>query len=181
MKTSRSRAAIDLIILCDRSVTLFLNRTLRWPSVCTFFTAVSCLGNGRFWYALLGILPVLHGHYGFRASLHMSLTALVTLVVYKAVKGVTQRPRPGAVHAAILQGTIALDEYSFPSGHTMHATAFSVIAIHWFPALEPLLLTFTVLVALSRIVLGLHYPTDVFLGALFGFLISGISLSLCSH
>ena len=122
------------------------------------------------------ILPLLHGHYGIKAALHMGLTALITLLVYKSVKGVTQRPRPGAVYEAIMQGTVALDEYSFPSGHTMHAVAFSVIAVSWFPALLPLLPGFTVLIAISRVVLGLHYPTDVVLGALFGMLISQLSL-----
>jgi undecaprenyl-diphosphatase len=51
-----------------------------------------------------------------------------------------------------------------------------VIAVSWFPALLPLLLGFTVLIAISRVVLGLHYPTDVVLGALFGMLISQLSL-----
>jgi len=176
MKTSRRQAAINQMVYWDRQITFLMNRTLKWRTVSPFFRVISNLGNGKFWYALMVILSLLHGHYGIKAALHMGLTALITLLVYKSVKGVTQRPRPGAVYEAIMQGTVALDEYSFPSGHTMHAVAFSVIAVSWFPALLPLLLGFTVLIAISRVVLGLHYPTDVVLGALFGMLISQLSL-----
>jgi undecaprenyl-diphosphatase len=57
------------------------------------------------------------------------------------------------------------DEFSFPSGHTLHAVAFAGIAVWYFPALALLLLPFVVLTALSRIALGLHYPSDVVAGA----------------
>jgi undecaprenyl-diphosphatase len=62
----------------------------------------------------------------------------------------------------------ALDRFSFPSGHTMHAVAFSLIAATTFPELAWPLWSFTVLVALSRPMLGLHYPSDVLAGALLG-------------
>ena len=54
-----------------------------------------------------------------------------------------------------------LDEFSFPSGHTLHAIAFTIVITASFPLLAPLLWTFTALVALSRVILGLHYPSDV--------------------
>jgi len=178
MKISRRQAAINQMVNWDREITFLMNKTLRWRTVSPFFRIISNLGNGKFWYALMLVLPLIHGQYGIKAALHMGLTALVTLLVYKSVKGVTQRPRPRAVYDAIMQGTAALDEYSFPSGHTMHAVSFSVIAVAWFPALLPLLVGFTLLVAISRVVLGLHYPTDVVLGALFGMLISQLSLMI---
>ena len=159
MKTSRRQAAINQMVYWDRQITFLMNRTLRWRTVSPFFRVISNLGNGKFWYALMVILPLLHGHYGIKAALQL-----------------LKRAGTDLTNEAIMQGTVALDEYSFPSGHTMHAVAFSVIAVSWFPALLPLLPGFTVLIAISRVVLGLHYPTDVVLGALFGMLISQLSL-----
>jgi membrane-associated phospholipid phosphatase len=54
-----------------------------------------------------------------------------------------------------------LDEFSFPSGHTLHAVSFTIVALAYYPWLAPLLVPFTAGVALSRVVLGLHYPSDV--------------------
>ena len=71
-----------------------------------------------------------------------------------------------------------LDKYSFPSGHTLHAVAFSTLLIAGLPQLAGFLITFTLLVALSRMVLGLHYPSDVLIGALLGWLLARLSLAL---
>lgn len=72
----------------------------------------------------------------------------------------------------------ALDEFSFPSGHTLQAVSFSVVALAWYPALAPLLLPFTALVATSRVVLGLHYPSDVLAAIAIGGGLGGCSLWL---
>jgi undecaprenyl-diphosphatase len=71
-----------------------------------------------------------------------------------------------------------LDEYSFPSGHTLHAVAFTLIAVYYYPALAALLLPFTLLVAASRVVLGLHYPSDVLASIVIGSAIASLSLVL---
>jgi len=77
-------------------------------------------------------------------------------------------------------GATPLDRYSFPSGHTLHAVAFTVVATAHVPALAPILWPFAALVAASRVVLGLHYPTDVLAGALIGAALAGTSLSIAS-
>jgi undecaprenyl-diphosphatase len=78
------------------------------------------------------------------------------------------RQRPSMTWAQIHRGTPPLDLYSFPSGHTLHAVSFTIIAVAYYPGMMTVLLPLTILIALSRVVLGLHYPTDVFAGALIG-------------
>jgi len=72
-----------------------------------------------------------------------------------------------------------LDEFSFPSGHTLHAVTFTIIALAYAPLLAPLLLPFALLVAASRVVLGLHYPSDVLAATLIGCGLGAVSLPAC--
>jgi undecaprenyl-diphosphatase len=81
------------------------------------------------------------------------------------------------VHQHIAAGTQPLDQFSFPSGHTLHAVAFTLVACSYYPTLAVLLVPFTLLVAASRLVLGLHYPSDVLAGAVLGALIVLASFS----
>ena len=124
--------------------------------------------DGAAWYALMLLLPALYGERGLTSSLNMGTVAALNLTLYKLIKNLTDRPRPCVVDSNILLGTAPLDQYSFPSGHTMHAVAFSMIASAHHPELAWLLVPFTSLIGLSRVVLGLHYPSDVAAGALIG-------------
>lgn len=154
------------------------NRIARRLPLRRLFRVVSRLGDGVFWYALVLALAVAGGAAGRTAALQMLLTAGVGVLVYKALKHRLVRERPFITHRDIDCGCPPLDRYSFPSGHTLQAVLFTTLALAWFPALAPLLLVFTVLVALSRPVLGLHYPSDVACGALLGWSLARLSLAL---
>jgi undecaprenyl-diphosphatase len=99
-------------------------------------------------------------------------------VSYKWIKGRTLRPRPYKANPGIQPFAAPLDHYSFPSGHTLHAVAFTLVAAAYYPFLAWVAVPFTVLVAASRIMLGLHYPSDVAAGAVIGGVIAGVSLAL---
>ncbi|PKL96244.1 MAG: PAP2 family protein [Gammaproteobacteria bacterium HGW-Gammaproteobacteria-8] len=153
-----------------------VNRSMRAPAYVRLFAAVSRLGDGVLWYVLMGILALGMGEAGRIAAAQMALAGLVGVTLYKLLKRRLVRERPFVVSPDILAGTAPLDRYSFPSGHTLHAVMFTLIAIAWFPLLGAILIPFTVLVALSRIVLGLHYPTDVLVGGLIGWGLAELAL-----
>jgi undecaprenyl-diphosphatase len=71
-----------------------------------------------------------------------------------------------------------LDRYSFPSGHTLHAVSFTMVLCGYFPVMIWVLLPFTLLVALSRMILGLHYPSDVLAGAFIGAMLALVSFKV---
>lgn len=145
-----------------------LNRACSNRAIKHFFAVISWLSNGWIWYALMLLFPLIFGVEGVRASLDMAIAGVFAHVIYKLIKENTRRPRPYVQNQSIRLGASPIDQYSFPSGHTLHAVAFTSIAITHFPGLAILLVPLTVLIAISRIVLGLHYPTDVALGALIG-------------
>lgn len=152
------------------------NRIARIQIVRRYFTVVSRLGDGVAWYAMLGVLPAVFGIDAWREVTHMSVTALIAVFIYKLLKEGLVRERPCLSQAGVSALTAPLDRYSFPSGHTMHAVSFVTMLGVYFPDVAILMLPFAVSVALSRVILGLHYPSDVAAGALLGWVIARISL-----
>jgi undecaprenyl-diphosphatase len=146
----------------------YLNRSTRWSAIRALFSLVSWLGNGWFWYALVLLLPAIYAAHGARAALHMVLTGAVGLLAYRFIKSRAVRERPYITHSAIECASAPLDRYSFPSGHTLHAVSFTLLCSSYFPDWAAPLVGLTLLIALSRVILGLHYPTDVAAGAALG-------------
>jgi len=161
----------------DAELCAFCNRRSRNFTVRNLFRIASRLGDGVFWYTLMIVLLLEDGAVALPAVLHMIAVGLVGTASYKFIKGKTLRPRPFNVYPAIKCVGKTLDQFSFPSGHTMHAVGFSIVAVAYYPVLFWLVWPFALLVALSRPILGLHYPSDVLAGAALGAMIAGISLT----
>jgi undecaprenyl-diphosphatase len=149
--------------LCRR-----LNRGVEHTGIRVFFKTASRLGDGMIWYALMLALPLLYGARGLTIALVMLATGAVGLGVYKFLKRTFVRERPFIRYTGISLAGAPLDRYSFPSGHTLHAVAFTWQACAAFPELSVVLVPLALSIAASRVVLGLHYPTDVIVGALLG-------------
>ena len=156
------------------------SRSLRRDGARRLFAIVSRLGDGVFWYSLIAVMPLADGWDGMRAALHMVLTGALVLAVYKTLKRTTQRERPCQSLTEVTAIVPPLDHYSFPSGHTLQAVSFTLVALHYYPGLAWVLIPFTLLVASSRLVLGLHYPSDILAAAGIGFGLSYTGILLVS-
>lgn len=143
-----------------------------------YFAVVSRLGDGIAWYVTLALLPLFYGTSAAAASLQMALTGGVGVLIYKALKRGLVRERPFHSQPGVRAFVRPLDRYSFPSGHTLHAVCFTTLLGHFDPALLWLAAPFAASVAASRVVLGLHYPSDVLAGGMIGWSLASLSLGL---
>ena len=168
----------DRIEKLELPICLFFNKATNYSLINSIFQLVSRLGDGVFWYCLIALLVVILGESALIPALHILITACVGVLIYKALKERLVRERPYISHARIFCNTRALDRYSFPSGHTLHAVNFSLMLFFYFPELSWLVFSFAILVALSRFILGLHYISDVVVGGLIGATLAAFSLQL---
>lgn len=159
--------------LCRR-----LNRGASFAIPRRLFQIASRLGDGVIWYVLLALLPVLYGAVAIKPAIVMALTGALGVALYKFLKRIFVRERPFITHTTIDLAMAPLDRYSFPSGHTLHAVSFAWQATVHFPELGWVLVPLAALIASSRVVLGLHYPTDVLAGAAIGASIASLGCTL---
>lgn len=154
----------------DKKYCLKLNKFSTNKIILKFFNFISWLSNGKIWYLII-LTTALSSKVGIKISFELISFGLMGTIIYKLLKYKINRPRPYKINQSIHLGGKILDQFSFPSGHTLHSVIFSLIIIYYFPIFTEILIIFTLLVALSRVILGMHFPSDVFVGAFLGYLI----------
>jgi len=125
-------------------------------------------GDGWLWYSL-GLAILIFGDHDRVAAVFAGTAATsIGLIIYTITKRTTRRFRPCLVEPNRWAAILPPDQYSFPSGHTIAAFAITLSVGQFYdPLFFPLLLT-AVLIATSRIMLGMHYLSDVIVGMVLG-------------
>jgi undecaprenyl-diphosphatase len=166
---------IETIHSCDVSVFLWVSRRKSQHILVPCARWISKSGDGYLYVLLAGWIAL-----GADPSLSillgsLALGFLVERPVYFMLKNLCRRERPQAA-LKIPSFIIPSDRFSFPSGHTSGAFLVATQLSYFFPVLVPLFLAWAVLVGVSRVILGVHFPTDTFIGALMGSVIALASL-----
>lgn len=168
----------------DRAILLFIHRYI--PGTLTrFFEALTLTGSSWVMFPLTAVTTIvlLWTRRRFEALLVAASVISGSMVIY-VVKAAVGRIRPALWDTAWYWG------YSFPSGHTLIVAAFATAAALCVgrirPALHKLALSLAILwislVAISRLVLGVHWPSDVLVAACIGAflpLMMNVVLELC--
>lgn len=154
----------------DEAVLWFLREHVSGPFV-GFFEAITLTGSSKILapLALAGSIALLVARKKFEALLLAGSTILGALLIW-LIKALVQRERPQLWETATYWGS------SFPSGHTLAVAAFATAAAvcvarirpRWHKAAMLAGLAWVILVGLSRLVLGVHWPTDVLAAACIG-------------
>jgi len=147
----KMRSYLNSMHRLDSNLCIAVNQTSQVRLIRDLFRLMSRLGDGLFWYSLMLLILLFEGSEGLLPVLHMALAGLSGTLLYKWLKGKTLRPRPFEVHQDIFMTGKPLDKFSFPSGHTLHAVVFGLVAINYYPALSFIIMPFVSMVALSRV------------------------------
>jgi undecaprenyl-diphosphatase len=169
--------------MVTRTVEWLKDQDLRWVVACNrappewvvaVLRVASCAGDGPLWVVCAAVLAVVVGP---EAGLRLVGALVACGVLYRLAKQVTARPRPHAASPDVRLLAAPLDRYSFPSGHTLHAVATAVVVTAHAPGAGWVVWPLAALIGSSRLVLGLHYPSDVLAGAVLGAAIGGCALA----
>ena len=133
------------------------------------------LGDGWLWLAGSLAALALGSPATRQLVIWLAVAVLCTVNVGSVIKYLSRRPRPVDVGGFYSR---RLDSYSFPSGHAIRVACIATALSITYPAWSPLFILYAGLVALCRVVLGIHYPGDVLVGLLLGTLGSALLFGL---
>ena len=138
----------------------------RWVRI--WMTSSTRAGDGWLWASLAIPILWLGGHRRYEAMMVLASAALTGILVFLLLKRMCSRERPCAIAPISWKELVPPDRFSFPSGHSITAFAMAVPLSLFYPAFMLGLMFCAVSVATSRVVLGLHFLSDVVAGSLMG-------------
>ena len=167
MNFSKQRL-LNRLIDWDSYVLHLVNTNQKQIRVRKIFYLISRSGDAYI-YCLIPLIYLIYFPEIGRPMLIILLIAFsIDLPIYFIVKNTTCRVRPFENLEKISQLIQPPDKFSFPSGHTAAAFLFATIISSFVPAMAYIVFPWAILLGISRVFLGIHYPTDIIAGVLLG-------------
>lgn len=141
-------------------------RAPRWFRL--FMILATRMGDGWLWYATGAAVLIWGGHSRYAAIGSAGLAVLSGICLFLLLKRVSHRKRPCDLEPHCWASILPPDQFSFPSGHTITAFAIATTLGFFYPDFLAALLVIAVSIAASRIILGMHFLSDVLAGSLIG-------------
>jgi undecaprenyl-diphosphatase len=165
---TRTVAMLNYITRRDHGL---MRKVNRWPAPRWIRLWALCAtrgGDGWLWYGLGAMILLFGGPMRFLAVGAAAVAAGLGIAFFLKLKKATGRKRPCAFEPHCWATLLPPDQFSFPSGHTITAFAVSVSLSRFYPDLAMGLLFCAISIAASRILLGMHFLSDVIAGAAIG-------------
>lgn len=166
----------------DAQILLFIQQYIRKDIFDGFWKTITFLGDGGWFWIALGVIlliPKKTRKAGFTALIAMAIGAVFTNL---GLKQLVARTRPYDAVEGLVPLVAKLKDFSFPSGHTCASFACAAVYLRLYPGIQgkgAVILAF--LIALSRLYVGVHYPTDVIAGAIIGWISGLLALMLVEY
>src|SRR6202789_1917408 len=149
-------------------------RAPRWFRI--LMIMMTRLGDGWLWYSI-GLILLVFG--GSQKVLAIG-AATAGIFLFRTLKHASRRKRPCEIEPHCWASILPPDKYSFPSGHSITSFAIALSIGMFYPDLQVVLLVVALLIASSRIILGMHFLSDVLAGSAIGILLGYFSYHVFS-
>lgn len=176
-----------MAILLDK-ITNYDHLAFQWcltrkytPQIARVSRWVSRLGDGVY-YLIAGLLMWwLEPVYGKSFFIAAVIAFAFELPSYLVLKNCIKRQRPNDIIGEFVAYLVPSDKFSFPSGHTAAAFVMATMVTYFYPPFSFPVYLLATLIGSSRVLLGVHFPTDIFAGMVLGFSSAIAALSIMGH
>src|SRR6185312_13673228 len=148
-----------------------MRKVNKWPAprwVRRLAIAATRAGDGWLWYLIGLCVLIFGGSERLTAVASAGSAALVGVGLFMSLKKLSGRKRPCEIEPHCWATLLPPDQFSFPSGHTITAFSVGMALAAFYPFLLPVLLFCAISIGASRVLLGMHFLSDVLAGAAIG-------------
>lgn len=145
-------------------------RWIRW-----WMLLATRAGDGWLWGAIGIALLVSSATQRFHAVEAAGSAVAAGIVIFHKIKRVVGRIRPRDIEPHCWARIVTRDRFSFPSGHSTTAFAVALSLGSYYPEAMPILIVAAVNVAVSRVIVGMHFLSDVLVGSAMGSLLGYVA------